>query len=702
MSSAMNAVTRYSRQLLKIPPRLRGRCTCTIACFALLLSGCGGGRSVSSVTTGSGLQSSNPPEVVQITVTPDNVVVPIAQSTKFTATATYSDGRAGDISGSASWSSNSAQIAQVNGNGNITCQIGGAIQVTVTAGTVSGNASAACVDPGAFYIAPDGSDGSVGSITAPFATLGHARDVARQTQGATIYLRAGTYFLADALQLDQRDSGTTWMAFPGEQVAVSGGTPLTGWMGPDAQGRWTAHTNLENFRQLYVNGRRAARSRMMLTNPSLVVSSDTITGSAGFVIPASISAWKNPTDMELGLFGSYNAWTQSICEVQSVVPASAGTLVTLQNPCFYLARHKPGIQVSTATYLENAIELLAPGQFYFDRPNHTVYYIPLAGEDVPTATVIAPRLQTLLTITGSIDQPATGLELTNIIFENTSWLGTSSSQGFPEIQAAFRASAGGPNSQYYEKTPGGLILAYTKNSTFERCSFAHMGGSGIDIQTGSTGNVISGATVSDISANGIQIGDVQANDYAPSDPLLIVKGNTVSNSYIHDTGVEYTGAVGIFVGYTSETKLVHNEVTHLPYTGISMGWGWGYMDPTPAGANLVQYNYVHDIMQQRTDGGGVYTLGSQPGTAIDSNLIADNPGPPGGIYLDEGSDGITLTNNVVFGEGVAAPYFLTPQPIFFNLACHTLGCPSNGNTVDNSSAALPPAGLQANYRNLVN
>lgn len=563
-----------------------------------------------------------------------------------------------------------------------------------------------------YYVALNGSDSNPGSIDKPFATLAHARDVARNMQDAIVYLRRGTYYQTETLQFDQRDSGTTWTAYGDESVAISGGVLIVGWNGPDSQGRWMAHSDIDNFRQLYVNGIRATRSRLPLTKPTLVVSSDTIDGAAGFFITGSAaSTWKNPTDAELGLFGSYNAWTQSICGVQSTTAVSGATMVTLQDPCFYLARHKTGIQVDTAAYLENIFELLDAGQFYFDRPNHTVYYIPRPGEDMRTAVIVAPLLQTLMTLTGTIDQPAFNLHFENITFEHTGWLGASSPEGFPEVQAAFRLD---PNTMItlpngwlsdlnaeFEKTPGGVILSYVDNTIFERCSFSHMGGSGIDIQSGSRGNVILGAKVYDISANGIQIGDVQADDFSPPDPRMIVDGNTVSNSYIHDTGAEFTGSVGIFAGYVSHARLVHNEITKLPYTGISIGWGWGQEDPTPARENLVQYNHIHQIMQQRCDGGGIYTLGSMPGTLLDSNLIDDNPGAPGGIYLDEGSDGITVSNNVVFGEGFCAQ-FTTSSAIHFNDSCKSLGCPIRDNILDNPSATLPQAGLEPAYQDLLN
>lgn len=42
-------------------------------------------------------------------------------------------------------------------------------------------------------MAVNGDDGNSGTIDAPFATQVHARDVARETQGANIYWRSGTF-----------------------------------------------------------------------------------------------------------------------------------------------------------------------------------------------------------------------------------------------------------------------------------------------------------------------------------------------------------------------------------------------------------------------------------------------------------------------------------------------------------------------------
>jgi hypothetical protein len=129
------------------------------------------------------------------------------------------------------------------------------------------------------------------------------------------------------------------------------------------------------------------------------------------------------------------------------------------------------------------------------------------------------------------------------------------------------------------------------------------------------------------------------------------------------------GGVGIFGGYIEGTRIAHNEICHLPYTGISVGWGWGmedaggggynqphrYTTPTPAKNNRIEYNHIYDVMNRMDDGGGIYMLGRQPGTILRGNHIHDCKNPTSsrgwsqGLYLDEGSGFIEVTDNWVYG-----------------------------------------------------
>jgi len=129
----------------------------------------------------------------------------------------------------------------------------------------------------------------------------------------------------------------------------------------------------------------------------------------------------------------------------------------------------------------------------------------------------------------------------------------------------------------------------------------------------------------------------------------------VENNCVHACGVEFYGAVGIWVGFAQGTTVSHNLVHDLPYSGISVGWEWG-PSPTSCKANLVEYNHVYDVMNLLRDGGAIYTLGFQPGTIIRGNhlhgvhcsSLAQIPAENNGIFSDEGSKGFLFERNVIY------------------------------------------------------
>jgi hypothetical protein len=94
-------------------------------------------------------------------------------------------------------------------------------------------------------------------------------------------------------------------------------------------------------------------------------------------------------------------------------------------------------------------------------------------------------------------------------------------------------------------------------------------------------------------------------------------------------------------------------VSDLPYTGISIGWQWNPL-PTSSKNNRILNNKIHHAMQSLGDGGGIYTLGYQPGSEISGNEISDilrsdlnHASPNNGMFIDEGSKGYRIENNTI-------------------------------------------------------
>jgi hypothetical protein len=511
-------------------------------------------------------------------------------------------------------------------------------------------------------------------------------------QGDRVILRGGTYRLDKTLELGAENSGVTWIAAPGEKPILSGGIVVTSWK-PDANGRYKAKVNLDNFRQLWVNGLRAPRARGKVPagmkfwgkNEATVITYDNppgLTGTLGYkpgkldkIAPAgytttdaAIAGWKNPSDME---FGFYSSWSHKIAKIEKITKTDTGAIIEMSQPGFFLCNRAGGAVARMPAYMENALELLdEPGEWYFDRPAKTLYYLPRPGEDMSKAEVIAPKLETLVEVKGAHD-----IKFEGLTFSHATWLRPSTPLGHPDVQANFIQPV---DNSYFRpehekgwvpvngeqlKSAGNVCVTASRGIRFDGCAFTALGATALDFE-GSQSNTVVGCRFEDISASAIQVGGISREDHHPSTPERVVKDNVVVNNFITRTGIDYSDAIGIFVGYTEGTVIAHNEIFDVPYSGISIGWGWGmpdagggvYVDPikwsTPTAAknNRIEFNHIHKMMQKLNDGAGVYTLGRQPGTVIRNNHIHDGGGVhlSGGVYLDEGSANITVTNNLIY------------------------------------------------------
>lgn len=341
-----------------------------------------------------------------------------------------------------------------------------------------------------------------------------------------------------------------------------------------------------------------------------------------------------------------------------------------------------------AYYLENALSFLdSPGEWYRDQNSTTVYFISPDG-NLPVEVTV-PALQTLVHIGGTLSLPAQFLKFRYLTFEYSSWL-TPSSRGFAEIQAPLLRVNNGTAIDY---VPGGVEIAGvgTNNVVFERDTFRHMGASALVFQTGVNDSAAIGNKIYDISAEGLCFdNNADPGNFQGAGAYRIV----ATNNSISNVGVEYDGSTGIYGAFLNSAIIQHNEIFNLPYTGISVGLGWTNQN-SPLGNNNISFNRVHDVMLSHDDGGGIYTISKQPNGMITQNYIYNvNRGPLAedspiaGIYLDNGTEGMTVQNNVL--ANVALP-----------IHQNTGGIPAQNNTVsDNSGASqatINNSGVQPPY-----
>jgi len=578
-----------------------------------------------------------------------------------------------------------------------------------------------------FDVSPAGSDANPGTADRPFATLQRARDAVRAagpsaTGDIVVRLANGTYPLSETLAFDSRDSGRDGhrviyrAATPGG-VTLSGAKALGNWQ-KDANGRWKAATDqVAAFRQLYVDGKRAARAHGEPPKDIALRGDDGYTTS-----DAGMSGWKNPSDIEC-VYAV--VWCHTRCKVQSIRKDGDQAVIAMLQPPFTQARTKEGVHVELPTSIENALELLdEPGEWYLDRPGKTVYYQPLPDQDLSKARVTVPAVETLVALRGTLDRPVSNVRFEGLVFADAGW-NQPSEAGLIDVQANFVVNPKKPltrdgslTSVHNEhlKSPANVVCRATRNVVFERCTFTRLGGAGIDVESGAQSTLISGCRFFDISGSAVQIGDVLTDDHHPDDPRKVVRNTAVVNCVIRDCCVEYRGGVGVFAGYTEGTVIAHNDISRLPYSGVSVGWGWGeedtgggaegyqqpfrYDSPTPAKNISIEHNHIYSVMSSGDDGAGIYTLGNMPGTVIRGNHIHDSAGGPGGIYLDEGSGLIELTGNVIHDVKKALNFNNHAQDRLATCNEHDNDTDAE-HTISERQRVIDNAGVQSEYRDLL-
>ena len=504
-----------------------------------------------------------------------------------------------------------------------------------------------------FYVAPNGNDAKPGTQAKPFATIERARDAIRDLKKTgplkkpvTVRLAGGTYTLAREVRFGPEDSGTltcpvTYTAARAEAVVLDGGRRITGWRKHDAKLWVTTLPDVANsqwnFRQLFVNGQQRVRARTPNEGYLRVAGCPEGTPKTAnyhkacqtFQFkPGDIRAdWTNLSDVEVIV---YHFWTDSHLPIQSVDTQS--NLVTFA--------HKAG-KVFTddfteegARYIvENVFEGLdAPGEWYLNRHTGQLFYYPMPGEDLTRAEVVAPFALAHLSLEGN---PAERHYVEHLRFRNLSF-----------VYSRFELPPGNSNErQGSASIPAAIKLRGARSCAFEHCRMSELGTFAFDVMAGCADNQFVGNEIANVAAGGIRVNG--GTDLDP--PWERTRNNHITDNWLHHYGRDYPSAVGVLLMNTEGNTVAHNQIDHGGYTGVSVGWVWGYQRSVSQN-NRVEFNHIHHIGGVLSDMGGIYTLGVSPGTVIRNNHIHDvdaNHYGGWGIYLDEGSTHLLVENNVV-------------------------------------------------------
>ena len=558
---------------------------------------------------------------------------------------------------------------------------------------------------GEIYVSLQGNDKNPGTKEAPFNTLNRAIKQAREWRrlnrpevagGIYIRLEEGVYAQRNSLFLRPEDSGTpdsptVICAVDGAHPVISGGVAVTGWKRgcnhpavPEKlkQKIWSAEAPLignrrVETRQMWVNGHKVQRAaqfpdggleRMIDFNPE----EQTIT------IPVSQSVnperLQNAGQLEMIV---HQRWAIAILRVKSIDAKDGQAVVRFHEPESHLEFAHPwpqpvigGEKGNSSFCLTNALELLdQPGEWFQEYPSGTIYYYPQAGENMETAEVIIPALETLVTIDGTLSRPVKHIQFNGITFAHTSWMRPSYQGhvtlqgGFPLLDAYKLQEPGLPekaeleNQAWITRPETAIRVRGAEHIDFKHCTFRHLSSTGLDYEWAVTASSVEDCQFTDIGGTALLVGAFPDGGFEthipfiPADVRELCSHITIRNNFISNVTNEDWGCVGIGAGYVRNMDISHNEVCHLNYSGICVGWGWTSLESGMCN-NRIEANYVHHFARRLYDAGGLYTLSNQPGSVMRNNRIEHLIEAPYAtndrafyIYLDEATDGYTMENN---------------------------------------------------------
>lgn len=509
-------------------------------------------------------------------------------------------------------------------------------------------------------VSPDGNDSNNGTLSEPLKTPEAAKEKLKSFKNTdcgtiTVWFREGTYTLNNELIFNADDcENVVYRSYPNEDVNFSGSVALTQWSNGKINNLDAFVTDIDTenlyFRSLFNGEKRLDISKWpkkgcFTVENSLDEDAFTPDESTGFfALHAAFYAKKNQVknfenlkDVNVRIM---HKWCDDILPLNSVNITTGR--IELTKPAAMT------IEIGDNFVYENVKEAVSrAGEWYLDRSEGKLYYIPFENETKENLTLYAPVTEKLISIDG-----VSGIEFSGINFINTDWNFVSGTQWVPNLESAhplyknIKFNPTHPQAAF--ETPAVIYIKNSDNVNFTNCKFENLSNTAIKYDTGSTNSTVKSCLFDEIGGNAVFI----------NGPFTIpaqTSGITVTDCHIRYYGRIYNNSIGVLLTHATDCNITHNEIHDGWYTAVSVGWNWGYTD-NPTNNIKIQNNLIYNIGNGwLSDMGGIYTLGVQPDTVLSGNIIHNvgcyegSTGYGGwGIYLDEGSSYITVEKNLAY------------------------------------------------------